>query len=198
MTMVQDRELRDWIDAWQATNVATTLPLETIGARVRSRVRLLRIWAASEAVVAVAALAFVNYRAIVDSDPFEKIAMGLLGVIALSGLAGSWWNWRGVWRASTEPTSAFLALSIVRTRRFQRYLQAGWLILIAEISVFVPWIRHRLYAGPNPVDSATEWFAWAFLVTMGVSALIFLLAAHRWVRRERDHLRAIEQEMAID
>jgi hypothetical protein len=198
MTMSQDRELRDWIDAWQATNVSTTLPVETIGAHVRRRIRMLRIWAASEAVVAVVALAVVSYRAIVDSDPFEKIAMGLLGVIALSGLAGSWWNWRGVWRASTEPTSAFLALSIIRTRRFQRYLRAGWLILIAEISVFVPWIRHRLYAGPNPVDPATEWFAWAFLVMMVVSAAIFLLAAHRWARRERDHLTAIEQETAIE
>ena len=198
MTMSQDRELRDWTDAWQATNVSTTLPVETISARVRRRIRMLRVWAASEAVVAVVALAFVSYRAMIDSDPFEKIAMGLLGVIALSGLAGSWWNWRGVWRASAEPTSAFLALSIIRTRRFQRYLQAGWLTLIAEISIFVPWIRHRLYAGPNPVDPATEWFAWGFLMAMVTSAVVFLLAAHRWVQRERAHLTAIEQEMTLE
>ncbi len=198
MTMSQDRELRDWIDAWQATNVSTTLPVETIGARVRRRIRMLRVWAASEAVVALVALAFVSYRAVIDSDPFEKIAMGLLGVIALSGFAGSWWNWRGVWRASAEPTSAFLALSIIRTRRFQRYLQAGWLILIAEISIFVPWIRHRLYAGPNPVDPASEWFAWGFLMAMVTSAVVFLLAAHRWVQRERAHLTAIEQEMTLE
>jgi hypothetical protein len=198
MTTAQDRELRDWIDAWHETNVSTPLSVETIGARVRRRVRILRVWAASEAVVAVVALAFVSYRAIVDSDPFEKIAMGLLGVIALSALAGSWWSWRGVWRAATEPTSAFLALSILRTRRFQRYLQAGWLILLAEVAVFVPWIRHRLYAGPNRVDPATEWFAWGFLATMVASAVVFLLAAHRWARHERDRLAAIERELMVE
>lgn len=197
MTPAQDRELRDWIDDWHAAGPAAP-SVEAIAIRVRKRTRTMKLWLTSEAVVATVALAFLSYRAIIDPDPFEKLAMALLGLIAVSGLAVSWWLWRGMWRASAETTSAFLALQIARAGRLRRYLLIGWAILAAEVAVFVPWIGHRLYGRGTLADPSVEWFAWSFLTTWVLIAVVGLLAAMRWARHEREQLLAIERQMDVD
>ena len=198
MTVSQDQELQAWVSAWQTAS-ERPIAVDEVGVRVRQRIRRLRLWAATEAVVGVVALAVVSYRFVFEAALFEKVAMALLGVIALSGLALSWWQWQGVWRASAASTAEFLTGSMERSRRLQRYLAAGWVLLVAEVAVFVPWIRYRLDSRPATVPQSVEWFAWGLLTVMVAGAAVFLLIAQRRVRSERESLAAIERELsAID
>lgn len=185
MTRTQDRELHDWVRTWHSSG-ERPMAADEIDGRVRRRIRRLRWWAGVEATVGIVAFAVVSYRFVVEPDVFERIAMALLGVIAVGGIALSWWQWRGIWRAAALTTSEFLTASILRSQRFERYVAAGWLILAAEIAVFVPWIRYR----------SGGWFAWGFLLVMVVAAGVCLLAAQRRLRRERESLGAIERDLA--
>ncbi len=192
MTSYHDQELREWIDEWQADRLPP-LAVESVAARVRRRARKLKIWAAGEAIVGVTALAAVAHRAIVDPDPLEKLAMSLLGAIAIGALAFSWWNWRGMFRVSNASTAAFLEYSARRARQWQRYLRAGWIILLAEVAVFVPWVRHRVSVAGDA--AAAAWFGWSLLVVMVTLAIAFMLVAQRSVRREMDQLAALDEEL---
>jgi hypothetical protein len=197
MTSSHDQELRAWIDEWQADQLPP-LAVDTLAARVRRRARTLKIWAVSEAVVGASALAVVSYRAVVDPDPLEKLAMSLLAAIAIGALAFSWWSWRGIFRASGESTTAFLEYSVQQTRRWQRYLRTGWLILVAEVAVFVPWIQHRLAQTDEAARPGAAAFAWGLLTLMVTLAIVWMSVAQRYLRREMEQLAALREEIRRD
>jgi hypothetical protein len=194
MTASQDQELQEWVKTWQ-TPLASPTHADELGARVRRHVRTRRLWAATEAAIGIAAFAVMSYRVVVEETMFEKVAMALLGLIALGAVALSWWQWRGIWRASAETTTAFLAGCVERGLRLQRYVAAGWVILIAEVAVFVPWIHYRLETSAEPASPSVQWFAWGLLALMTALAVVFLVVMQRWLRREQEALAEIQREV---
>lgn len=180
-----DREMQQWMDTWQA-QAASEAPgaPEAIRRHVEHRSRLLSMWVGGEAILTVGIIAFLLHRVATDPDPAEKLAMGLLALITVSALALSLWNWRGAIRASARTTSAFVALSLERSRRLRRAVNMGWGILLAELVVFVPWVWHRLYGGSQPPSADAERFGWGLLAGLTMLALLLLAGLHAWARRE--------------
>lgn len=135
------------------------------------------------------------YRVATDPDPVEKLAMGLLTIMAASALALSLWNWRGAIRASARTTSAFVALSLERSRRLRRAVTLGWGILLAELVVFVPWVWHRLYGGLRPPSADAERFGWGLLAGLTMLAVLLLAGLHAWARRDARIMGDLRKEL---
>jgi hypothetical protein len=189
-----DRELQDWMEAWRG-DPESLAPPEAIVRFVRRRDRVIAVWAAGEAVVGVVFLAFVLWRAVADPDPAGKLAMALLALVIIGAMAFAWWNWRGVLRAASGTTASYVALAIERSRSFRRGVRAGWIILIAEVTVFIPWIAHILYDGARAPTAAQERFAWGLLAGLSTLAAGCLVAVGRWVRRDREEIERLRSEL---
>jgi hypothetical protein len=189
-----DRELQQWMDAWQAETGERTAP-EAIRAHVRRRSLQLGVWLAGEIVVAGLAIAFVIRAALATADPVDRIAMALLAVIASGALALSWWNWRGTVRATARTTREFVRLSVERWRRLRRAIVLGWGLLAAEVLVLAPWVWHRLYGGTAPPSADAERFGWGLLVLLSTLAALLLGALHLWARREERRVGEMLQQI---
>jgi hypothetical protein len=194
MTTSPDRELQQWIETWQADEEAPAAP-EAIRRHVARRSAMLAATVTGEVLLGAGMLAFLLHRVVTQPDPVEKVAMGLLALIALAAGGFSLWNWRGAIRSTAGTTAAFLALSADRSRRLRRAIRVGWAILAAEIAVFVPWVSHRLYGGAGSPSAGAEWFAWSFLASLTALAVALLTGLHAWARREARILDDLRREL---
>jgi hypothetical protein len=197
MTNHTNQDLREWIDDWQAETEGARpkTAAEEIRVHVRKRERMLWWWIVMEFMIAIGAFMFLVHRAITDPDPMEKVAMGLL---ALAVVGVSWfegWNWRGTLRPSAENTSAFLAIALDRSRRLERSLRAGWVLLAAEVLIFTPWIWHNL----RDLDADTRFersvFAWGLLISMMGAGALALFFMQVWARRDAAGLETLKREL---
>jgi hypothetical protein len=152
MTGQPDRELQAWMDDWQGPPSSSSSPAERIQRHVRRRSRLIAAWVAMDIAVGVGFFAFLLHRTITHPDPLEKAAMGLLALVTVGATAFGWWNWRGALRASGASVATYVALATERSRRFQRSVRAGWVILLMQMVVFTPWVAYRLYDGDARPD----------------------------------------------
>lgn len=200
MSTQVDHELKAWMDDWrsEADAAPRTTPTEEIRKHVRRRQHQLIWWVACEVAICVGFLAFILHRALTQTDPVEKIAMGALGLVILTVMVFGAWNWRGAMTASAETTAAYLAIAIERSRRMQRSVRAGWAVLVGEVSVFVPWIWYQLHGdGSAPsVDRAA--FAWAFLTFMVLLGVLLILLVQRGIREDVHRLEALRRELTDD
>ena len=178
MSGAPDRELQMWMDDW-AVPSDDAMPIEVIGLHVRRRSRLLAVWVASEVLIFAAFTPFLTYRALTHPDPVERVVMAMLAAIVVAASVFSYRNWSGTWVPAAETTASFLELSYERCRRLQRAIVAGWVILGAEVFVFVPWIAHVVATGPG----AVLW-PWAWLAFVTTCAAAGLLAVRRWLGHE--------------
>jgi hypothetical protein len=197
MPHTSDPELQQLMDAWRAPAGAPAGPPAAICRHVRRRSRLLWASLAAEALVVIA-IAPVLFQTAIAGDAFEKVAMASLAAISLGAIGFSWWNWHDAIRASGESTSAFLELSRRRVTKLARAVSAGWVVLGAEVVVFIPWIANRLFGGPEPASLRAQVFSWgllALMTTLGVAALVALA---RWAERERASLDALRRELDDD
>lgn len=97
--------------------------------------------------------------------------------------------------AWTLPTThVFITLSLARAVRLRRGIRAGWLVLIAEVTVFVPWVWYRLYGAGLPSPGA-ERFGWGLLAGMTALAIAFLLSMSAWAWRDERRPAELRKEM---
>jgi hypothetical protein len=194
MSNATSREWEEWVSAWQVDTGTSAAP-EAIADYVRRRGRTIAIWFAAEVAMGLGFAVFLVHRAVTHPDPIEKLAMGLLALIAAGAVAASCVTWRDTLRASAETTAAYVALALKRSARMRRWIAAGWVILVSEILVLTPWVWHRLYAGPEPPSAGAEWFAWGWLAGITSLAVCFLAALDVWARRDRERLRELTEEV---
>jgi hypothetical protein len=155
-------------------------------------------WVAVEVVIALLAVAFLLHRTFTDPDPVEKLAMGLLTVAVVAVMWFEGWNWRGTLSPSAESTSAFLAIALDRSRRLQRSLRAGWVLLAAEVLIFAPWIWYNLLGAEGSSRFERSLFAWGLLASMGSAGALALLLLQRWARRDAANLGSLRKELMGD
>lgn len=200
MTIQTDHELREWMDDWQSEADASPRPTKAaeIRKRVRLRQRQLIWWVSLEVVLGVGFLAFLLHRAITHPDPVEKLAMGLLGLVVATVMLFGAWNWRGALGASGETTSAYLAISLERSRRMERSVRAGWAVLLCEVIVFAPWIWYQLHGGGETATLERALFAWGFLLGMVGLGIFVIAVMQEWVRRDARELGALRRELVGD
>jgi hypothetical protein len=184
-----DDNLQAWTAAWQHSEPVP--PADAALARyVRRRSRLISYWMIGELIVAAVALTAIALIILRRPDPFERLAMGSLGLVCVGAVAFSWWNWRGTTAAVGETTAAYLELSASRLMRLRRALTAGWIILAAELVVFVPWVWYRQLTSSD----AAGWWPWAFLAGMAGLGAHGLTLVARWARREAAMVERLRDE----
>jgi hypothetical protein len=191
------QDLHEWIADWQeesATSMRAT-PAEEIRRHVRKRERLLIAWLVGDVVIGLGFAIFLLHRVLTHPDPIEKLAMGLLllAVFAVGLFEG--YNWRGSLAASAETTATYLTLALDRSRRLRRSLRAGWLLLGAEILVFVPWTWYQLHGNGVTPTAERSVLAWGLLFTMSVIGALSLRLAQRWATRDAANLVCLRSEL---
>jgi hypothetical protein len=195
-----DQELQAWMDDWQSERTTAGPPstAEEIRNHVRRRHRQLIRWVAGEVAIGLGFLTFLLHRAVTQTDPVDKIAMGLLALVVATVMVFGAWNWRGAMSAAAETTSAYLAISVERLRRMRRSVTAGWAVLVFEVAVFTPWIWYQLHgAGASPtVDRAV--FAWSLLALMVTLGVLFIIVIERWISDDESHLENLRRELSDD
>jgi hypothetical protein len=195
MTSSPDREMKAWIDDWQA-GTSEGPAARQIRHYVQRRSRLLKIFFVIDTLIGVSFGAFLIHRTVTHPDPFEKLAMGLLAAIAIGVTIFGWINWRGAITARGEDTATFVALAVSRTQRMQRSVRAAWCVLAAQCLVFTPWVWHRVYGDPaSPASGAAQVMSWGLLVVMLSLAVAFVLTVQRWARREARIVAALQREL---
>jgi hypothetical protein len=194
MSNASDREWEQWLDAWR-TDAGTPAAPEAVVDAMRRRGRLIASWFAGEVAIGLGFAVLLVHRAVTHTDPVEKLAMGLLALIAAGAVVASWLTWRDTLRASAETTAAYVALSLKRSARVRRWIAAGWVILVSEVVVLAPWIWYRLYGGPEPPGAGVERFAWGWLAGVAALAAGFLASAGVWARRNERSVRNLAKEL---
>lgn len=189
MSMSPERELEQWASTWRMDEGPRPAP-DAIRHYVQRRSRLLVTWLVGEVVIGVGGATWLVRRLVVESDPVDKAAMGLLAVVAAGAVLLSWRTWHRVISVSGGTTAAHLELAAERARRLRLALRAGRWILASEVAVFTPWIWHRLYAGVPLASPQAQFRAWGVLAIMTAVGAVGLHLAHRWQRRDQ---RTIEE-----
>lgn len=192
-----DGELQAWMGAWQSGPGPGPEVRRALQRRVRRRSLGLKALAAGEVLFAAAMLAFLLRIAAFSRRLPDTLAMLALALLVVGAVGWSLWNRRGLWRPSAETSRAYLALSLARCRRRLRGLRFGWVLLAAEVAVFLPWIGWRIWR-EGPADPVLASYLWGYLLLVllvGVAAVVLALLA-RYSRRE---LRALEElEVAME
>lgn len=197
MTSSTDQELRAWIDEWQADTPAIPAADHKIRQYVQRRSRLLRVFAVTDTLIGAVFLVFLTHRALTHTDPFEKLAMGMLAVITVVATVFGWMNWRGAIASRGRDTATFVALSVSRVHRMERGGRAAWGILAAQLLVFVPWIWHRLHAGAAQSSLQRQLWSWGFLAVMVSLVAGLILIMQRWSRREARIVADLQRELTL-
>jgi hypothetical protein len=186
-----DRELEDWREAWRQGPGFTAAEVAALRERFERETR----WFIAEE---VAGVVLIGLASCALAFAFSR-AEGLLELALLVGLAVSilvfsvfgFATWRGLWRPETESLRAHLELSVRRQRRRLAYVCAGWVLLVSELALFVPWVHLRL-AGPGgePAPWSEAWPYYGLLTVLGLGEMLWLRWLERGARRRLAELEA--------
>jgi hypothetical protein len=175
-----DRELEDWREAWRQGQG----PSAADAAALRERFQRETRWLVAEEAAGVVLILLVSWALALA---FAR-AEGLLELALVAGLAAAvlvfaafgFLTWRGLWRSEAANLQAHLELSVRRQRRRLACVRAGWILLVWEIALFVPWVHLRL-AGPagELAPWSEAWPYYGLLAGVGLSEVLWL----RWLAR---------------
>jgi hypothetical protein len=202
MTTQEGRDFDAWIRDWkadgEAPRPADAHRADEIRHVVLKRGRLLRWLAAGEACVAIFFFTAISWRALTVTDPFDRAAMIALLTLIVGVSAFGWFNWRGRPSVSGESTATFIAIALDRTRRFEQAIRTGWVTLVGEVVIFVPWIWHLLHGDGRTADPERALFVWSFLGALVAGGIAALLLMRLWVRRDARRFEALRNELGND
>jgi hypothetical protein len=205
MTNPVEHDLDEWIEVWKSDAAASATdtgaranPAEGIRDRVQRRERFLAWSALAEALLGLGFLAFLVRRAILDPDLVEKLAMSLLAAITVAVMVFSWENWRRGVRDGARDTKTFLELARDRSRRLERASSVAWLVLTAQVAVFIPWTWYQLHGSGHDASFERAVFGWSLLVTLTLAAAAAILFVRRWIRRDADAIEDLRRALLDD
>ena len=141
--MNNDPELKEWTSDWQAdADAESSAEAIRLYAQGRNRFMWSGSWPSRVGAMALPVLVYMGWTA---TDAVGRWAMGLLALITVAAMCVGWWNWRGSLLASANTTAEYVAVSIERLRRMRQAWRIGWIVLAAEVAVFVVWVWNQLY-----------------------------------------------------
>ena len=189
-----DADFAKWSRAWQDDSHPPA-SADVIRDHVMRRSRLLRAFRYTDLIIGGVALPVVVYLAWVADNDVERMSMTALASIIVAAVAFGWWNWSAALRGAAGTTVDYLAVSADHLRRLRIAWRVGWAVLVAEVVVFVIWIRNRLYAGDGAVDAAAERFAWLWLAGFTAVTILSLIWFGRWLTRDSARLARLRREL---
>lgn len=187
MTDPNDK-LEEWMTTWHEPDVSPPAG-DPLRGYVRRRSAVLMTWVVAETTVGIIAIVLLVYLTVSRPDPIERTVMGVLALACAAALLFGWWNWRGLLRAVGETTAVYLELSTTRLVRMRRGLIAAWLLFGVEMAALTPWVWYR-----TRTDASIAIWPWALLVSLGVSAVVWLIWLGRWIRREEAIVEDLRRE----
>ena len=197
MNADDDVDLKEWVADWQAApeNIESA---EQIRHYVKQRTGLFWSLAVADFVVGGIALPVLVYLGVVSEREVERFAMLGLASITIATVMFGWWNRRGVLRSSATSIAEYVAISAERLRRMRMAWRIGWIVLIAEVLVFIIWFWDRLYSGARPVSAGEIQFAWSWLAAFTSGAAFALWKFGRWLDRDTARFDALTRELGVD
>jgi hypothetical protein len=193
-TADEQRKLAQWARDWQADEPRQTTADE-IHRYVKRRSGLMRSFVIADCLIVSIALPVLIYLAVIARDQVERLTMTSLALITVAVAAFSWWNWRGVLRASASSVAHYMEISGERIQRMRLAARVAWIVLSAELVIFTIWIRNRLYFGGVPTSKSEEFFAWAWLIGFSLTFIAALIAFGRWQAKDILRFEALRQEL---
>jgi hypothetical protein len=191
----EHRKFAEWARDWQADAPHQATTAGEIRRYVKRRSGLMWSFVITDCVIVSIALPILVYSAVVARDQVEQLTMSSLALITIATAVFSWWNWRGVLRASSSSVADYIEVSRERIRRMRFAARVAWIVLIAELIVFSIWIRNRLYFSGVPTSKSEEFFAWAWLIGFALAFIAGLIAVGRWQARDAVRFEALRQEL---
>lgn len=188
-------DFQRWSRDWQAGSTRDVSTDEQIRHYVKRRSGLVWWFLASDFIVAGIALPVLAYLGVAAETRAELLAMLSLASITIGAVGFGWWNWRGVLRASAANVSEYIAISEERLRRMRMAWRIAWLVLAAQVAVYVLWIPGHLHAGGTPPTPGQLRFAWAWLAGLSLAAVFGLLWFGRWLQRDAARFAALRREL---
>lgn len=116
----------------------------------------------------------------------------VIWILTLGATAFSIWNWRALWTASNQSTSAYAAAYRRRCMAGLRAIRFGYRLLALELVIVVPWLTSDFYKG----GSSGEFRVRAYLIRLGLVAFLagaYLFAFRRSRRRTLLELARLEE-----
>ena len=179
----------------RADNIKGTINADKIRSYVKRRSALMWSFLIADCMIVGTALPILVYLALTASDEVERVTMTSLALMTIATAAFSWWNWRGVLRASAASVADYIEISGERIKRMRLATRAGWIVLIAELILFTIWIRNRLYFGHAPPSKSEEFFAWTWLIAVSTVFIVGLIVFGRWQARDRMRFAALRKDL---
>jgi hypothetical protein len=190
-----DRDLTEWTADWHAAPYDAE-KAEQIRHYVKRRTGLLWSFAVIDFVVGGLSLPVLVYLAVVTGSDIERQAMIALTAITVAAVMFGWWNWRGVLRSAATTVSDYVEISAERFRRMRMAWRIGWIVLAAYVAVYSIWIWDRLYLSGPPPSPGQQRFAWGWLGTFSVVAIVALAKFGRWLDRDMQRFEALKRDLA--
>jgi len=186
-----------WAKTWQE-DAPPSASAQQIRDYVTKRARLLRLFRFVDLAIGAVALPVIGYLAWFADNDVERISMIGLGSVVVAAIAFGWWNWSAALHAAARSTADYVTVSAEHLRRMRLAWRLGWVILAAEVVVFVIWIRNRLYGAGGAVDPFAERFAWLWLAGFTAIAIVSLIWFGRWLSRDSARLERLRSELDAD
>ncbi len=190
-----DNDFKRWTEEWQAGAARDITTEEQIRHYVKRRSGLLWAFFLADFVIGGVMLPFLVYFSVTARNHVERWAMWGLAYVTIAAVCFGWWNWRGVLRSSAATTAEYLAISTERLRRLRMAWRIGWVVLAAEVAIFIIWIWDHLYSGARAHDSGAERFAWGWLGGFTLVAIVSLIWFGRWITRDAARFEALRREL---
>jgi hypothetical protein len=168
--MKLDAELDLWREQWQSSPAAPLLP--DLRKRVARQSLCMRIMLAADILVTLV----IGGGAIVFAIQDPRPATALLAAATWLFIAAAWIfglsNRKNAWSPSASTTSAFLDLSIRRTRANLRAVTFGAILYVVEMAFSLSWVYR-------------ESGRWSTTLTTAITLITLMLAALMIVYRKK-------------
>ena len=186
--MTERDELLDWMDIWQADEPIPNALRDEVERRVVSSQRRWRVATAIEIAIGTIGLLVILLVAWHAKSLVERLAMSSLALVVIGASVTSWRFRRSIWEPAAAATDEWIDFLIRRARVRVRMAAAGWLILILEILLYVPWIWARAAGG-----SVVPGFALLAIISAALAVGLFL--QRRGAHRELAQLSHLQREL---
>lgn len=185
-----DPEWRELENLWRRDEEPPApLPdFEELRAKVRRQSLGLVAVALAEIVFALAMITFLIRQASSSRDPSLVVAAVFIACFFVAAFAFAYWNRRGLWRARSASSLAFVTLLQRRAAGRLRTVRFSVGLLAAQCLFFAVWVPWRIESTPGLATRGLEPYLFAVAWT-ALIVLVYAVALAWMARRSRRELR---------
>lgn len=181
-------DLLEWMAVWQTEESIPRDLRDELQRRVLRSQRRWRLAAVIEIVIGTIGVLVTALVAWYASSLTERLAMSSLALVIVGASVASWRFRRSSSTPAAGTTDEWVDFLIRRGRVRERMANAGAVLLIVEIGLYIPWIWARAAGG-----SVVPGFTLLALISAGLA--IWLFQQRRSARREIAQLSDLQREL---